>query len=446
MTFIQAPSLSLPVELRFSRGAMVAGPWPDALPLPPGCHWHEVQGRPTLSAPGCLHRALCRVLRDSGTPFVDRADTAPALPAALPLPEPRPAVAMGLHAWRGHGGRGLMLGLDDGDRVQSTLHALREVGRTALVLAPAEAGAAGWLAALRPWFRDAAQLLRQGGEPPLVAVASWSSFMPRAGDQGNRFAVVIADACDRVPFGPALAALQCCTASHRLGFLGPAPAADLALELGPVLGPVVAAVEPAALPRRVLHLPLAAEERSDYEAAWSGFLGAYDRFQAMAPGARFSQFVRWARDDPRGRPGLQAWHRALRCLRWTRAKQEAVDLLLARHRGERVLLFTADRESAYACCRATFALPVTAELPRPEREAALAAWARGEVLALAGPRLLEETHGLPGADVGVVVGRAFGAPQQQARVQRVRPGGVIYELVAADTVEVSRSRQGHGSA
>ena len=69
---------------------------------------------------------------------------------------------------------------------------------------------------------------------------------------------------------------------------------------------MVCAVEPAPVPRRVLHLPLSAEERSDYEAAWSGFLGAYDRFQAMAPGARFSQFVSWAREDPRGRPGLQA--------------------------------------------------------------------------------------------------------------------------------------------
>lgn len=447
MIEMRAPSVSPPVELRFSRGAMAAAPWPDGIPLPPGCRWHEALGRPTLVAPGCLHPALCRVLNEAGTPYLDHAGSGQPLPVAGSVPAPGPSVLMGLHAWRGHGGRGLMLGLDDGDRMSSALHALREIGRTALVLAATEAAVDGWASALRPWYGSAVGTLRVGQELQPLTIASWHAFAPRAGDLGSRFALVVGDGCDRVPSGPAFASLQCCTAAHRLGFLGPAPAADLVLDLGSVLGPMVCAVEPAAVPRRVLHLPLSAEERSDYDAAWSGFLGAYDRFQAMAPGARFSQFVQWARDDPRGRPGLQAWHRALRCLRLTRAKEEAVTLLLSRHQGERVLLFTADRESAYALCRSTFALPVTAELSRAEREAALLAYARGEVHALSGPRLLEETHGLPPCDVGIVVGRAFGAPQQQARLQRVRPGGVLYELVAADTVEVSRTRHsGHGAA
>src|SRR5690349_17290389 len=208
MTDIQAPSFSPPVELRFRRGAMVAGPWPDALPLPPGCRWHEVLGRPTLLAPACLHAALCRVLRDSGTPFVDRAEAPAPLPAGATLPEPKPAVAMGLHAFRAHGGRGLMLGLDDADRTATAVYALREAGRTSLVLAPAEAGAAGWLAALQPWFGHGVGPLRHDVRAPQVAVASWSAFMPRASEHGDRFALLVADGCDRVPSGPAFAALQ----------------------------------------------------------------------------------------------------------------------------------------------------------------------------------------------------------------------------------------------
>ena len=158
----------------------------------------------------------------------------------------------------------------------------------------------------------------------------------------------------------------------------------------------------------------------------------------MAVGGRFGDFVRWARQDEQGRPGLLGWHRALRALRWTRAKAAACAQLLQQHRRQRLLFFTQDRESAYALCRSCHALPITAELPAAARRQALQAWADGEVPALCGPRLLEEAHGLPPADVGVVVGAAFGHGQLEARLRRVRPDGAFYQLVTADTVEVGR--------
>jgi hypothetical protein len=60
---------------------------------------------------------------------------------------------------------------------------------------------------------------------------------------------------------------------------------------------------------------------------------------------------------------------------------------------------------------------------------------------LVGPRLLD--LGVPEATaaVGIVVGGGFGPHQRLAQQRRVRQGGVVYELVAADTAEVGRARR-----
>jgi len=195
-----------------------------------------------------------------------------------------------------------------------------------------------------------------------------------------------------------------------------------------------------AQPVRIL-LPLSADERAAYADAFHTFFGAFDHFTAMAPGAQFAEFVRWARSDPAGRPGLLAWHRALAALAWTRAKSAAVAAILAAHAGARVLLFTADKESTYALARAHLVAPVTAELPRRERQQLLAAFLRAELRALVGPRLLDDGVPEACADVGVVVGSAFGRRQRLARERRIAAPGVVYELLSQDTVEVGRARR-----
>ncbi len=358
---------------------------------------------------------------------MDHSDTV-LRPAPTPRsPAPPAAVDLALHALAAHRGRGLLLGMAPADRSATVRALLAPAAAPAVVLVPTEAGVTGWREALGPPGLGAG-----------VTITTWNAFAEIVHRREEPMAVLVADGCDRVPVTALQACLQPCPAPIRIGFTGERPTWERVQHLGRLLGPTVWAQATAVHTEGVLHLPLTDDEREDYDTAWSTFLGAYDRFQAMAPGARFPQFVRWARQDPAGRPGLLAWHRALRALHCTTGKRTAVRALLERHRGRRILLFTADRDSAYALAQDCLVMPLTGEMARSERLAALQAHARGELPVLVGPRLLEEAHGLPPADLGVVVGRAFGESQHQARRLRVAPQGAFLELVAAETIESAR--------
>lgn len=435
--------LCLPIHLSWRRGVLHGGPWPDGARLPFGCEWSG-RGAPWFEAPASRHAVLRRAAGRLGCLLVDDVPAAAALPLR-PAPVPLPAsLQLALAAFQGGGRRGLVLGGDDAARTDLAAAAIARCGRATVVLAPTAAGVDGWIAALRQSLGGAVGALTLTRPPPPIAVAAVAPFAAMAERWGNRFRLLIADGCDRVPLGALRHGVSCCTATQRLGFVGTASAARL-LELSGLFGPLLHQCVADTVTRHVLHLPLGAGERAVYEQHWSRFLAGYDRCAAMTGSLGFAGFVRWARRDDR--PALLAWHGAQRALHWTKAKAAACALLLRRHRGQRLLFFTGDRESAYALCRSCHVLPITSELPAAARRQALAAWAAGEVPALCGPRLCEEAHGLPLADVGVVVGGAFGKGQLQARLLRVRGDGSFYQLLSQDTVEVSRQqRQRDGAA
>ena len=153
-----------------------------------------------------------------------------------------------------------------------------------------------------------------------------------------------------------------------------------------------------------------------------------------------------ASQSPEGQLALRAWRRNRRLLQFTRAKADAVRLLLARHRDARVLVFTADNESAYAIAREQLVMPITCDISRAEREAALAAFRAGQLRALVSARVLNEGIDVPDADVAIVVGGTQGEREHIQRVGRLLrpvPGkrARIYELITRATSEGFRAAE-----
>src|SRR5882724_10568712 len=109
-----------------------------------------------------------------------------------------------------------------------------------------------------------------------------------------------------------------------------------------------------------------------------------------------------SRRAPAGRTSggraLAAFHRARRLLAFTAAKRETLGMLLGRHRA-RVLVFTADNESAYAVARQHLIMPITCDIGRAERQEALARFRDGALRALVSARVLNEGIDVPDADV-----------------------------------------------
>ena len=93
--------------------------------------------------------------------------------------------------------------------------------------------------------------------------------------------------------------------------------------------------------------------------------------------------------------------------------------LLERHRDSRVLIFTADNEAAYAIAREHLVMPMTCDISRAEREAALAAFRAGTLRSLVSSRVLNEGIDVPDADVAIVVGSAQGEREHVQRIGRL---------------------------
>ena len=271
---------------------------------------------------------------------------------------------------------------------------------------------------------------------------------------GNRFDLLIVDEAHHFGRGLQDEALEMSTAACRLGLTATPPSGETAESLAELVGPLVYRLSIADLTGTYLagfeivdfRLELTEDERAAYEAAWGLFSAASEQFRRLAPGASWSDFLRWAARTPGGRGAVAAWHRARRILSLTEAKKKVLRSLLDRHRGSRVLVFTADKEAAYRIAVEHLIMPITADIRGSERAAMLAAFEEGSIRALVSARVLNEGFDIPAADVGIIVGGAHGEREHVQRVGRLlRPAegkrAMIYELLTCDTHEISQARR-----
>ncbi|MEO8551891.1 MAG: helicase-related protein [Kofleriaceae bacterium] len=137
-------------------------------------------------------------------------------------------------------------------------------------------------------------------------------------------------------------------------------------------------------------------------------------------------------------------------LAFPQAKRVMVRELLARHAGERVLIFTADNATAYAIARELLVNPVTCDIGRTERAEMLRRFREGEAPVLVSSQVLDEGLDVPEADIAIIVGGTASARRHVQRIGRVlrpRPGkrATVYELATEATtelVQVARRRRG----
>jgi superfamily II DNA or RNA helicase len=195
-----------------------------------------------------------------------------------------------------------------------------------------------------------------------------------------------------------------------------------------------------------LYLDLCPEERSAYATLSAVFTGAYAEFRRLAPEATWADFARAAAGTADGRRALAAWRQARRLIAFTHAKRRVLPSLLGRHRHARVLIFTADNETAYAIARKHLIMPLTCDIGRQERDEVLDRFRRGELRALVSARVLNEGIDLADAYVSDVGGGALGERLHVQRVGLLLPKSegkreIVVELVTRDTIEVGQARR-----
>ena len=148
---------------------------------------------------------------------------------------------------------------------------------------------------------------------------------------------------------------------------------------------------------------------------------------------------------PDGRRVFEAYLEQKRISRSGRAKIRTLREILLQNPQERIIIFTADNNTAYAIGR-TFALPVlTHHTKSAERKAFLENFRSGKYNILVTSQVLNEGVDVPEASIGIVVSGTASSRehiQRLGRILRPSPGkaqALLYELISAGTSEESVS-------
>jgi superfamily II DNA or RNA helicase len=403
------------------------------------------------------YTALLDLARERGLEVDDRiaaAWSSARTPSAPP--ELRPYQAQALAAFERLGRRGVIALPTGSGKTRTACAALARSGQSAVVLVPTRVLLDQWLSVLRAQFGDPIGAVGDGMRSiARITVMTFESAYRCLDRFGDRFAMVIVDEAHHFAGGARAEALEMCPGPIRLGLTAtpPLPGSVGAERLRELIGPLVFQLEIADLAGRdlaaleLVRLPVALTpaERAAYEEDIAPFTSWRRELRRANPDADWLTCVQAIARVPGGAEVLARMHRARNLAAFPAAKRAGVRALLARHRADRTLLFTAAAEHAYVIAEEELIPVITAEVARRERDGILAAFRERKVRAVCSARVLNEGVDVPDANVAVIVAGALGAREHVQRIGRIlRPGenkrAIAYELVTLDTIDEVRVR------
>jgi superfamily II DNA or RNA helicase len=321
--------------------------------------------------------------------------------------------------------RGVVVLPTGSGKTRLAIAAMARARRPALALVPTRVLLAQWVQEISSAFGGAVGCLGDGERRvEAITVATFESGWRHMDRLGNQFELLILDEAHHFGSGVRDEVLELCAAPARLGLTATPPSGAAAARIEDLIGPTVFELSVGDLTGRylapfelvTLNLDLDASERAAWVHAVAVYRPALRAFMRDVPGADWLDFARTATRTEEGRRALAAFRESRALLAFPSAKRAAVRSLLARHAGARILVFTSDNATAYAVSREHLLMPITCDIPRGERAAALERFRRGELRALVSARVLNEGIDVPDADVALVVG---GTQGEREHVQRI---------------------------
>lgn len=373
---------------------------------------------------------------------------------------PRPYQADALAAWLAADGQGVVVLPTGAGKTVLALMAIDRLKLRTLIVVPT-------IELLYQW-RDA--VVERLGVPkskvgvvgdgkreirPITIITYASAAMPNAPIAGT--GLLICDEAHHLP-SPSYSVIPLrCGAQFRLGITATPERGDGEEQgLYRLMGPVVYQRTPqelsaeghlARFSEKRIYVDLQPEEALRYGvlmSEWKWFI-ARNRGMLARGGDFFGELIKRSGSDPAARQAMRAHHQARMIALNAEAKMGVVADLLAKHRGDKVLVFSEYNVLVDKISR-TFALPsITYRTAADERKGILQAFRGGAYSKLVAGRVLNEGVDVPDANVAIVVSGNSTAREHIQRLGRViRPKAseaVLYELVTRYTSEVNASRK-----
>jgi len=401
------------------------------------------------------HQAIAAELTRRGVRFADEMGRPADQPLGWTEPGLRPYQDEALRAWHRAGQRGLVVLPTGSGKTRLAVTAMARTRVPTLALVPTRVLLDQWIRELSAAYPGPIGCLGDGQRRlESVTVATFESGWRQMSRIGDRFRLIVVDEVHHFGDGRRDEALELCAAPLRLGLTATPPRSPSAERLHELVGPTVFELSVGDLSGRylapfevvTLQLALDAAERRSWDRAVSGYRPALRAFQRDCPGAGWLDFVRASSRTEHGRKALAAFRLSRSLLAYPSAKREAVASLLSRYTASKVLIFTSDNATAYDVARQHLVMPITCDISKVERAAALDRFRKGELRALVSARVLNEGIDVPDAEVAIVVGGTHGEREHVQRIGRLlrpREGktAMVYELVMRGTFEVIQARR-----
>ena len=267
---------------------------------------------------------------------------------------------------------------------------------------------------------------------------------------GNQFGLLIFDECHHLPASVHRYAAEMSIAPFRLGLTATPERADgEERSLTQLIGPILYRREAQEMAGEYLAdysvvrvgVRLSPEERAFYEserAIFRRFLS--DKGIDLSSLLGWQTFIKASARSEEGRRAMLAYRESKRIALGTDAKLRVLADLLARHKNDRTLIFTAENEMVYRISEQFLIPAITHQTGIKERREWLEAFNHGNVLALATSKVLNEGINIPEATVAIVLsgsGSTREHIQRLGRVLRKQPDkeAILYEVIASETTE-----------
>jgi superfamily II DNA or RNA helicase len=423
----------------------------------PGVVWDARVG--VHRVPPYRAAALVAELRTKGVRVTDETASS-VLGSDMPFscPDLRDYQRAALDAWEARGRRGIVVLPTGSGKTCVALGAIARADVPTLCVVPTRVLLHQWRAMLAPHARGPVGILGDGQHTiESVTVATFESAFRMMERIGNRFGLLVIDEAHHFGSGVRDEALEMCAAPARLGLTATPNQNETGARLEQLVGPVVYQLGVSDLAGGFLssydivpvEVELNLDERATYEASLALFRPVHRAFVGSNPRASWSEFVRRASQTDSGRRALAAWRRSKAILAFPSGKRLALSRLLERHRDARILIFTADNETAYGIARQHLIMPLTCDIGSAERTDTISRFREGKLRALVSARVLNEGFDVPDAEVAIIVAGRLGEReyiQRVGRLLRPAPGkrARIYELLArgtSDTYQAARLRE-----
>ena len=406
----------------------------------------------TYRTPAYRYADLLSVLSATGVDYDDRVLDAPSLTGLESDYELRSYQAEALSAWRDNDDRGVLELPTGSGKTVIGIEAVEALSVPTIVVVPTIDLLEQWRRELETEFdREIGQLGGGVQEPGEITVSTYDSAYLRADDLGDRFGLAIFDEVHHLGGEGYRDIARLLAAPARMGLTATFERPDGAHEvIEELVGPVVHRIDVDDLAGEHLadydvkriEVELTPEERDEYEVHQSTFVD-YLRTSnlTLRSGADYQKLVMRSGNDPRAREALLAKQRAREIMMGSDAKLELLADLLSRHRGDRIIIFTAHNEMVYRISERYLIPAITHQTGTGERREILERFREGTYSRVVSSNVLDEGVDVPDANVAIVLSGSGSEREFAQRLGRIlRPkddGGraLLYEVVSSETAE-----------